>query len=361
MGSTETFKGAVLVEHGERPVFEIRDLPRPKPGPLEVLIRLNVSSICGTDCGQAQGHLGPTLPIIGHEGVGRIAELGSSVQLVDPTVEIGQRVGVGWNRDACGSCAYCTNLHEEGETRCEGLFQSGRKMDGTFAEYTVVPLRYLMRIPAEYDSVPDEHVAPIVCGGVTAYRAVKTLELTPGRWVAVSGGGGGVGAFAVAFARAMGYRVIAVDFGAAKGEYARAQGAEHYVDLAKDPNAGLQVKALTGGLGASAVIVTVGNAAAYQAAFDMLGPFGKYMCVGVPPIEQVVTFHPLLFIGNGFKMLGSAVGTRKDTLDALEFVKRGVVAPKVEWGKLENLAELIVDVAKGKIQGKYVVRLDNLT
>ncbi|KAJ9157885.1 Alcohol dehydrogenase 2 [Pleurostoma richardsiae] len=359
--SEKTYKAAVLVEQGRSPKFEIRALPLPTLGPTDILVRLSVTSVCGTDCGQAAGELGPTRPVIGHEGVGHIAALGDSVHLIDPTIAVGQRAGVAWNRDACGTCAFCTDTSRDGETRCAGLFQSGRTADGTFAEYAVVPARYLLRIPEEqFGGVPDELVAPVLCGGVTAYKAVKTLDVVPGSWVAVSGGGGGVGAFAVAFAKAMGYRVIAVDAGEVKGKHALSEGAEHFVDITAEEDVGKRVKALTGGLGAGAVIVAAGSGKAYQAAFSMLGPFGTLMCVGIPPADHLVNFHPLFFVGNGWRLVGSAVGTRRDTLEALEFVKRGVVVPKVQWAELSKMGELMIDVGKGKIQGKYVVKLDNL-
>lgn len=318
-------------------------------------MRLDLTSLCGTDCSQAAGHLGPTRAVLGHEGVGRVEALGSSVASLDPTIRPGERVGVAWTRDFCGTCAYCTDLRRDGETRCAVKPHSGAHCDGTFAQYTLVPARYLLRIPDdEFAGVPDEHVAPVLCGGVTAYKAIKECEgLFPGQWLAVVGGGGGVGAFVVAFGRAMGYRVVAVDAGPDKGRYALAEGAEHYVDIASPEVLGVgaaaQVKALTGGLGAPAVIVCAGSGRAYQTAVDMLAPFGTLMCVGIPPPDQVFSMHPLQFIACGYKIKGSSVGTRRDTLEALQFVKRGLVKPVVQWAELGRLGQLMDDVVKGKV------------
>lgn len=345
----------------------MQSLPLPTPGPNEVLVRLHLTSLCGTDCGQAAGHLGPTRSVLGHEGVGCIAALGSNVPTLDATIQPGQRVGVAWNRDFCGRCAFCTSLAHDGETRCATKPHSGQFVDGTFAQYTLVPARYLLRIPDAYAALPDQAIAPILCGGVTAYKALKTCALPPGQWIAVSGGGGGVGAFAVAFGRAMGYRVVAVDAGADKGAYARAEGAEHYVDVT-DPEVvrvgvGAAVKALTrsvsggdgdddDGAGVAAAIVCAGVGAAYQSAMDMLAPFGTLMCVGIPPPHGAFTIHPLQFISSGFRILGSAVGTRRDTLEALEFVKRGLVEPKVQWASLGSMPTLMDHVMKGKVRDK---------
>lgn len=103
------------------------------------------------------------------------------------------------------------------------MFCSGLKRDGTFAKYAVVPSRYVIRIP---EGSADQLVAPILCGGVTAYKAIKVSGATPGQWIVISGAGGGVGALGIQFAKAMGFRVIAVDVGDAKREDCLQLGAE---------------------------------------------------------------------------------------------------------------------------------------
>ncbi|KAI6752293.1 hypothetical protein HG530_013662 [Fusarium avenaceum] len=358
--TSETYKAVVLTsrqEHDAKPTFAITDLPRPVPGPNEVLIRLSLTSLCGSDLGMALGHMGPVGNVLGHEGVGKIAELGSNIAHLDPSVEIGQRVGVAWTRDICGSCNMCVDLANEGETRCAQAMHSGKTYEGTFAQYTLVPLRYLARIPATFDNIPDEEIAPILCGGVTAYKAIKGCNITPGQWVVISGAGGGVGALGVAYAHAMGYRVIAVDAGASKEAYCKSQGAEHYIDVTSGEDAGQQVKNLTDGQGAKAVVVTATAAAAYQKAFDMLGPFGTLMCVSILPEEAKILFHPLWFIDNGWTVKGSSVGTRADILEALQFVKRGLVTPKIKWAELEDIENLMDKMSKGQLEGKYVMKL----
>ncbi|PCD26774.1 hypothetical protein BFJ63_vAg4706 [Fusarium oxysporum f. sp. narcissi] len=358
--TSDTYKVAVLTssqEHNAKPTFEIKQLPRPVPGPNEVLIRLSLTSLCGSDLGMALGHMGPVGKILGHEGVGKVAELGSNIANLDPSVQVGQRVGIAWIRDICGTCSMCVDIANEGETRCVEALHSAKAYDGTFAEYTLVPLRYLARIPPTFDDIPDEEIAPILCGGVTAYKAIKNCNLTPGQWVVISGAGGGVGALGVAYAHAMGYRVIAVDAGPGKKEYCKAQGAEHYVDALSGVDAGKQVKDLTDGQGAKAVVVTATAAAAYQKAFDMLGPFGTLMCVSILPEEAKISFHPLWFIDNGWTVKGSAVGTRADILEALQFVKRRLVIPKIKRANLEDIEGLMEQMSKGQLEGKYVMKL----
>lgn len=317
--------------------------PIPTIKPWEVLVKLSAAGVCGTDLTLAAGHIGPTCEILGHEGVGRVVRIGDGV---DPsTVQLGDLVGVGWVRDYCGRCEHCRV--PEGETRCVQQPNSGRKIDGCFAEYCVVPSRYILVLPHE-SGVPDELTAPVLCGGVTAYKALKACGAVPGEWVAISGAGGGVGAFAVQYARAMGFRVLAIDVGTSKKDFCLEQGAEAYCD-ALDEKLVSVVSDVTGGARAKAVIVAAGSGAAYQSAMGIAAAYGTIVCVGIPPPHQQWTLHPLNFIDTGVKIIGVAVGTRTDTLEALRFVERGVVKPTVHLSTLEELTEISGKVASVSI------------
>ncbi|KAL8382031.1 hypothetical protein RB595_006016 [Gaeumannomyces hyphopodioides] len=363
MKMRSTQLAAVLVEPGTAPKFEVQEIPVPVPGPNELLVRLSVTSICGSDYGMAAGHLGPVKPVLGHEGVGRVVAVGANASHLAGgagVVDVGQRVAVCLTRDTCGSCDYCAAPDAlEAAHRCAARIFSGAKVDGTFAQFALVQARWAQPLPARFDGVPDELVAPVLCGGVTAYKAVKCCGLTPGQWIAVPGAAGGVGAFAVAYGRAMGYRVIGLDVGKSKEAYVLSQGAESYVDVSQVEDVGKEVARLTGGSGVNAVVVTAGSGDAYQSALGMLAPFGTLMCVGIPPPNAFISFHPIKLIDTGIKITGSMTGTRKDVLEALEFVRRGVVVPKVHSGKLADMTRLMLEVAKGTIEGKYVVSLDD--
>ncbi|KAF2454247.1 hypothetical protein BDY21DRAFT_366350 [Lineolata rhizophorae] len=342
--------------------FHITTVPLPQLAPTDILVRLTATGVCGTDIGLASGKLGPTHEILGHEGVGRIVALGSAVPAASSSssspcapdaVAVGARVGLAWLRDACGACAFC--LHPGGETRCAARRNSGRAgVGGTFAEYAVVPARYVVGVPDEL-GVRDDAVAPVLCGGVTAYKALRESGVAAGGWVAVSGAGGGVGAFAVQYAAAMGCRVVALDAGDAKRAYCLALGAEAYVDVAdEDQDVVAAVRSVTAGAGVAAALAIAGTAKAYQAALEFLGPFGTLVCVGIPPPWETVSFHPLLFIDKGVRIVGSAVGTREDIRDALGFVARGLVKPTVLPAKLEDLPHIANTFAQ--VTGKYVIK-----
>jgi len=330
--------------------FVLRDQPLPVLGPSEVLVQLSVSGVCGTDMALASGKLGPCQSILGHEGVGRVVQLGSAVTTAH--VKLGQRVGVAWMRDICGTCSMC--LKEAGETRCLEQIHSGRKVDGTFAEYTVVPVRYILQLQ---EGLSDEEVAPILCGGVTVYKALKICGAIPGQWLAISGAGGGVGSLGIQYAKSMGYRVVGIDGGIEKESYCKRLGAEVYIDFTRAKNVPAAVLEATEGQGVSAVLAVAGTARAYQQSFEMMAPFGTLVCIGIPPPSERVSFHPLDFIDMGFTVIGSAVGTRGDVLEALKFVKRGHVTPTIQKVGLDKLNSIAQEFHSGAVLGKYVVNL----
>ncbi len=121
---------------------------------------------------------------------------------------------------------------------------------GTFAEYTIGHEDYVLPIPKELDIVSG---APILCGGVTSYKALKQAELKVGDYVAIIGIGG-LGHFAISYAKAMGLNIVAIDIDDKKLESAKYEGA-HYIFNANDLSFVQEVKELTNG-GVHAVINT---------------------------------------------------------------------------------------------------------
>ncbi|KAH6988263.1 alcohol dehydrogenase [Ilyonectria sp. MPI-CAGE-AT-0026] len=344
------YRVAVVIRENGGFRFEIRQQILQKLGPHDVLLRLSASGICGTDIGLASGHAGPSREILGHEGVGYVVEIGSQVPA--DLVSIDDRVGVAWIRDICGKCQCC--LLPGGETRCRRQKNSGRAVDGTFAEYAVVPTSYIIRLPKEID-LPDAIIAPMLCGGVTAYKALKEANVNAGQWVVVSGAGGGVGALATQFGRALGARVIAIDAGDAKRRFCLEQGAEAYIDYTSGSDLVKEVYRITKGLGASAAIVAATSSPAYESALQSLGVFGTLVSIGIPRAADFATYHPRVLIDKGIRVTGSGVGTRGDMLTALDFVQRKLVTPRIQIVRLEQLNEVVENFPQ--VTGKYVINL----
>ncbi|KAJ5792110.1 uncharacterized protein N7503_008088 [Penicillium pulvis] len=316
----ETQKASILQNPGPDIAFSIANVPVPTITPQQVLVKLSVTGVCGTDITLAKGYLGPTQHILGHEGVGKVIQVGAAC--TSPNAVLGQTVGVGWIRDACGSCQNCAR----DTTRCETQVFSGRDVSGTLTSYVAVPERYITPLP---ENVSPELLAPVMCAGVTAYKALKVAGITPGSWVLVSGAGGGVGALAVSYAKAMGYRPIGVDGGSKRGEIVIEAGAEIYIDYEEDQDLKSAVLRETGGKLCAAAIVCAGVVSAYESSIECLDYFATLVAVGIPPPPLKMSIHPLTLIDYGIRMIGSITGDRADIAEAAEFVRRGVVVPKV--------------------------------
>jgi propanol-preferring alcohol dehydrogenase len=146
-------RATVLERQGE-PV-KATTLPDPEPAPGQLKLRVKACAVCRTDLHLRDHELEATkLPVVlGHQIVG--------------VTDDGRRVGVPWLGWTDGTCRYCTTGREN---LCVEARFTGRDLDGGFAEYTVADERFCLPLP---DSLTDEGAAPLLCGGLIGYRALK--------------------------------------------------------------------------------------------------------------------------------------------------------------------------------------------
>jgi len=133
--------------------------------------------------------------IAGHEGAGHVVAVGEGME---KKWKVGDRAGIKWVYSTCGECEFCTNGRDE--LHCPKQLNAGFSQAGTFQQYALSDGRYTTRIP---DGLSLAEVGPIMCGGVTAYVACKRSAVKPGEWIVLPGAGGGLGHFAVQYAKAM--------------------------------------------------------------------------------------------------------------------------------------------------------------
>ena len=155
---------AMVLDEPKRPL-ELRDVPKPKPGRGQLLVRVSTCAVCRTDLHVVDGELpDPKLPLIlGHQIVGRIEEIGEE----NSNFAIGDRVGIPWLGWTDGSCAYCRSSREN---LCDNARFTGYTIDGGYAEFTVADARYCFHLPERYD---DVEVAPLLCAGLIGYRSYR--------------------------------------------------------------------------------------------------------------------------------------------------------------------------------------------
>lgn len=155
---------AMVLEQPGRPL-ELRQVPRPRPGPTEVLVRVLACAVCRTDLHVVDGELPhPRLPLIpGHEIVGEVVETGDRVTGLTP----GQRVGIPWLAWTCGRCGYCRS---DQENLCDEARFTGYTVDGGYAEYACADGRYCFALSPQLDPVK---AAPLLCAGLIGYRCLR--------------------------------------------------------------------------------------------------------------------------------------------------------------------------------------------
>jgi propanol-preferring alcohol dehydrogenase len=157
---------AMLLDAPRRPLRPA-DVPRPEPGPGQVLLAVTACGVCRTDLHVQDGELpNPKLPLIlGHEIVGRVAAAGPGVERFAAGPP-GQRVGVPWLGWTCGTCRYCRSGREN---LCDRARFTGFELDGGYAEYAVADARFCFPLP---DAYPDLQAAPLLCAGLIGYRSL---------------------------------------------------------------------------------------------------------------------------------------------------------------------------------------------
>src|SRR5256886_8780179 len=148
-----------------RRTLQLRDVPKPKPGRGQVLVRVGACAVCRTDLQVVDGELpNPKLPLIlGHQIVGRVEQVDQDAG----GFSIGDRVGIPWLGWTDGECVYCRSNREN---LCENAKFTGYNIDGGYAEFTVADARFCFRLPDHYD---DVEVAPLLCAGLIGYRSYR--------------------------------------------------------------------------------------------------------------------------------------------------------------------------------------------
>lgn len=251
---------------------------------------------------------------------------------------------------------------EGADASCAKAKLSGYYTPGTFQQYALGPASYVTPIP---DALSSEVAAPLLCAGVTVYSALKRSGAKPGGWVVISGAGGGLGHIATQLSSGgLGHRVIGIDHGS-KEELVRESGAEHFLDITKFPSDDngaamtARIMELTEGKGAAAAIVCTNSNAAYAQALNFLGVNGALVCVGVPEHDPmpIMTAFPALLIGKHLRILGSAVGTRREAIETMEFAARGIIKPHIRSEKMENLTSVFEEMHRGELKGRVVLDL----
>ena len=163
----------------EEEPLRLADLPEPRPGAGETLIRVSACGVCHTELDEIEGRTPPPrLPVVpGHQVVGRVVGNGPGAG----RFPVGARVGVAWIHSACGACPHCLGGNEN---LCPGFRATGRDADGGYAEYMAVPEAFAQPVPEVFS---DAQAAPLLCAGAVGYRSLRLTGLRDGQVLGLTG------------------------------------------------------------------------------------------------------------------------------------------------------------------------------
>ncbi|HEY1297900.1 MAG TPA: zinc-binding dehydrogenase [Chloroflexota bacterium] len=330
-----TMRAGVLVAPR---ALELREFDLPRPGAGQVLVRVRATALCTWEQRTYAGIQDIKTPFVGgHESAGVVAAVGDGVA----SAHVGDHVTLG--PVACDECHYCRRGFP---ARCENNL--GRfTLDGAWgpwglAEFKLVPARAAFRVPDDLSFAEASLCEPISC----VVHAVRALQPELGDDVAIIGAGP-MGLLNLLVLKQRGVRVIVCELDAGRREKARSLGA----DVVLEPHAGefpRQVRELTDGRGADAVVAAVGSGAVDALAFEMVAKTGKVVLfASAHPSPPLNVDHNLIH-KNEVDVLGVEGKSVQDFLIAVRLVShrlidvRPLIDQRVPLTELERAFELAI-------------------
>jgi alcohol/geraniol dehydrogenase (NADP+) len=305
------------------PLFYERDLGR-----RDVLVRITHCSVARGDIQFINDDWGDArFPLVpGHEIVGVVEDAGADVA----DLRRGDRVGIGYQQEACFECTYC---RQGAEQLCPSQKVIAVDRYGGFADHILVDGRFAFRLPAQLDSATS---APLLSSGLTVFAGILRAHLEEPSEVAVAGAGG-LGHLAIQFLRKMGHSVSALSHSPAKRDMIERLGGT-YVDVA-DPEQRARCREAF-----DFILSTLNVPFDLDSCVRMLKPKGQ-LCLVASPVEELPLSGGLL--SNSQRTIyGNYIGSRADTSRMLQFAAEHGVAAIVEVMPFSRINEAIEKVRR---------------
>ncbi len=311
------------------------------PGPLgdeQVEISVESCGLCHSDLSMLDNDWGMTAyPFVpGHEAIGKIAALGDRTK----GLKVGERVGLGWYSNSCGSCGQCLSGNQNLCPTAEGTIL-GRH--GAFADRVRAHWTWVRPLPPAIDALK---AGPLFCGGITVFNPMIQFGVRPTDRVGVIGIGG-LGHMALKFLRAWGCEVVAFTSSEAKREEALQLGAHRTLN-SRDSGA------LAGAAGSFDFILNTANVGLdWNSYIAALKPRGRLHTVGAVLEPVALSAFPMIAGQKTFS--GSPLGSPATTDMMLEFAARHGIAPTTETFPMSRANEAIERLRSGKARYRVVV------
>ncbi len=309
------------------------ELPVPRPGRGEILLKVHACAVCRTDLHVVDGELpDPKLPLIpGHEIIGTVVERGDGVERFTE----GERVGVPWLGRTCGVCDFCRCGREN---LCDRALFTGYQRDGGYAEFTVADARYAFAIDPSYE---DVEAAPLMCAGLIGYRSLKMA----GDAQRLGIYGFGAAAHIIAqVAHWQGRRIFAFTRRGdrAAQDFARREGAHWAGDSTAPPPEPLDAALIFAPVGA---LVPLALAATRKG--------GIVVCGGIHMSDIPAFPYRLLWEERVVRSVANL--TRRDGEEFLALAPKAGVRAKTRIYPLERANEALADLREGRLEGAAVL------
>jgi len=328
---------------------EVVDLPKPTPGPGEVLLKIGGAGVCHSDLHILEHDMGVQGPFtLGHENAGWVAELGTGVsgwKEGDPVAVYGP-----WG---CGRCHTCQT---SAENYCEnhaslGTYGGGLGSDGGMADYMIVPDSRLL-VPL--GTLDPFVAAPLSDAALTPYHAIKSAlpMLTPDTHVVVIGIGG-LGHMAVQLIQVLcAATVIAADIDDSKLEHARQLGVKHTIN-SRDGDAAFEaIRDLTGPRGATVALDFVGAQPTIDLCARIVGRQSRITVVGLGGGTLHYSADNPAY---GTEVSIPYWGSRIELMEVIALAQQGRIHPDIEKFNLEQAPDVYQRLREGKIKGRAVL------
>ena len=353
MSLPKTMCGLRLEEFNKPYVYHT-DLPVPTPKPGELLLQIKAAGFCHTETvAMAGDYAGVNLPVVpGHENVGVVAAVGEGVL----DFKVGDRVGT---TTFCFACGQCNDCQKGISNYCDSVKAAGFDVDGGMAEYMRADPVWTVKLP---DEMQFETAAPLMCAGSTIYNSIHRAKQPPGALIAIVGIGG-LGQLGVQYAKALGYKVVAVDTRQSildhVGKFPKALAP----DLAINPQDGAEsalgaiAARFDGARGVAAAIVATDPLSAYAFATKILAKHGVLVVAGLP--KEPIPFHYSDIIFRDINITSGTPCPKPLLQEMVDLTVRANVQVEVKvYDGLERVSDLIHDYHDPNITGKLVVKIN---
>ena len=329
-------------------------IQRRDPGPTDVRIEILFAGVCHSDLHMVRNEWSQAMPTVypivpGHEIVGRVAGVGSSVT----KYKEGDLVGVGCLVDSDGTCDYCKSGLEQFCANGTGTYGAPDKHTGgvTYGGYStsiVVDERFVLRVPENLDLAGT---APLLCAGITTFSPLRHWKVSKGQKVGVVGLGG-LGHMAVKFAHAFGARVVVFTTSPGKTEDAKRLGADEVV-ISRD-TAEMQKHAGTFDF----ILDTVSADHDIESYMNLLKVDGNLTLVGAPSKPLSVSAFGLIM---GRRSLsGSPIGGIAETQEMLDFCGEHNITSDVEVITIDKINEAYERLLKSDVKYRFSIDIASL-